>query len=137
MARTKELYSILGVDETASDKEIESAYNSLIADCPETDPRHSRIVEAYAILSDIDRRAQYDVTGKVSRHNRKPNSAQGHNDKIEKTRYILNTLFMVGAVITTICFLLQWGGLSTTPFYWACGVSLLIKVTEYILRLIP
>jgi len=137
MARTKELYSILGVDEMATDKEIESAYNNLIASCPETDPMHSRIVEAYSILSDIDKRAQYDVTGKIIRHNRKHNASGNDNDKIYKARYILNTLFMVGAVVTTICFLLQWGGMSTTPFYWACGISLLIKVTEYILRLIP
>lgn len=137
MARTKELYTILGVDETATDKEIESAYNRLIADCPDTDPNHARIVEAYTVLSDIDKRAQYDVTGKVVRHNRKHGVNGGNNDKVYKARYILNTLFMAGAVVTTICFLLQWGGMSTTPFYWACGVSLLLKVTEYILRLIP
>lgn len=134
MARTKELYTILGIDETATGKEIESAYNRLITEYPESDPKHARIVEAYNVLSDIDKRAQYDVTGKVARHSIR---RKGPDNRIDKARYILNTLFMAGAVVTTICFLLQWSGMSTTPFYWACGISLGIKVTEYILRLIP
>lgn len=135
MARQKELYSILGIDDSASDKEIQDAYDRLIGLCPETDPRHARIVQAYSILSDMDKRAQYDITGKVSNRTRRRNTTSSSG--LEKARYTLNTLFLAGAAITTVMFILQWCGFSTTPFYWACGISIVIKVAEYIIRLIP
>lgn len=134
MARQKELYSILGIDDSASDKEIEEAYKRLIETCPETDPNHARIVQAYTILSDMDKRARYDITGKTGgRVKRTHVSSNG----LEKARYTLNTLFLAGAAITTVFFILQWCGFSTTPFYWAFGISATIKIAEYILRLIP
>ena len=137
MASTKELYSILGVDETASDAEIRSAYEHLIADTPEGTPEYDSITHAYSVLSDMDKRAMYDVTGKVKggiRHS----STSGRGNKKQKARSILNTLFLAGAAVTTICFILQWSGaMGTTPFYWTCGISLLLKIAEYILRLIP
>ena len=137
MASNKELYTILGVDETASDAAIKSAYERLVADNPEGTPMHSRIVEAYTILSDIDSRAEYDIKGKVYR-NGKRRHRSGPTNRIEKVRYTLNTLFLAGAAITTVLFILQWSGsISTTPFYVACGISMLIKVAEYILRLVP
>ena len=137
MASTKELYSILGVDETASDAEIRSAYEHLIAENPEGTPGYASIVNAYSILSDMDKRAMYDVTGKV-KGNRRHSNTSGHSNKIQKARSILNTLFLAGAAVTTVCFILQWSGvMGTTPFYWTCGLSLLIKIAEYILRLIP
>lgn len=132
MAR-KELYDILGVDETASDSQIKEAYNRLIAENPDD----ARITEAYTVLSDMDSRAAYDVTGKIrTAPRRKPRA--GNSDNIQKARYALNTLFLAGAAVTTILFILQWSGsLGSTPFYIACVISLIIKVAEYILRLIP
>ena len=136
MASGKDLYSVLGVDPSASDAEIKAAYEQLIARNPEGTPLNSSIVEAYNTLSDMDSRAKYDVTGKVShgkRHNR-----SGHNDGVEKARYNLNTLFLAGAAVTTVLFILQFSGaIGAIPFYIACGISLLIKIAEYILRLIP
>lgn len=133
---SKELYTILGVEETASDSQIREAYERLIGQNPEGTPMHSRIVQAYTVLSDMDKRAAYDITGKI-RTARRRTSSNSH-DKIEKARYALNTLFLAGAAVTTVLFILQFSGsLSSTPFYWACGVSLLIKISEYILRLIP
>ena len=135
MSSKNELYTILGVDRTASDAEIRSAYDKLIADNPEGTPMHDRIVQAYTILSDLESRAQYDITGKTRiKHVHRT----GHADGLEKARYSLNTLFLAGAAVTTVLFILQISGaLSTLPFYIACGISLLIKIAEYLLRLIP
>ena len=109
----------------------------MIADNPEGTPMHESIEQAYSILSDMDRRAAYDVTGKV-RSGVKRKHRSGDASSTEKARYILNTLFLAGAAVTTVLFILQLSGsLTTTPFYWACGISLLIKIAEYILRLIP
>lgn len=137
MASHKELYDILGVDPSASDAEIKSAYEHLIAQNPEGTPLHSRIAQAYNVLSDMDSRATYDITGKISK-----NGVRRHRDRkprdTEKIRYNLNTLFLAGAAVTTILFILQLSGaIGSLPFYIACGVSMLIKIAEYILRLIP
>ena len=137
MASHKELYDVLGVDASASDAEIKSAYNRLITLNPEGTPLHSRIVEAYNVLSDMDSRAAYDITGKISK-----SGVRRHRDRsardTAKVRYNLNTLFLAGAAVTTILFILQFSGaIGSLPFYIACGVSLLIKIAEYILRLIP
>ena len=137
MSSTKELYNVLGVDESASYAEIKSAYERLIADNPEGTPLHSRIVEAYSVLSDMDRRAAYDITGKVRKSGVRKHR-DGSSNKTENARYALNTLFLAGAAVTTILFILQLSGaIGTLPFYIACGISLLIKIAEYILRLIP
>ena len=137
MAAHTELYNVLGVDPAASEADIKSAYERLIADNPEGTPLHSRIVEAYTVLSDMDSRAAYDVTGKV----RRAGVRKHRNDNssgTEKARYALNTLFLAGAAVTTILFILQLSGaIGTLPFYIACGISLLIKIAEYILRLVP
>ena len=134
MSSNKELYTILGVDRTASDEEIRSAYEKLISATPENTPDHDRIVQAYTVLSDIEKRARYDITGKVRlKRSRNRSGSKG----LERTRYALNTLFLAGAAVTTVLFILQMSGaLSTTPFYVACGISLLVKISEYILRLI-
>ncbi len=135
MATDKELYTVLGVDESASDTEIKSAYERLIAENPEGSPLYPRIVEAYTVLSDMDSRAAYDVTGKIRKSGiRKHRDGSG----TEKARYALNTLFLAGAAVTTVLFILHMSGaMGTLPFYIACGVSLLIKISEYILRLVP
>lgn len=137
MASNKELYTVLGVDESASDAEIKSAYERLIAQNPQGTPLYSSIVEAYTVLSDMDRRAAYDITGKI-----RLNGVRKHRDAnsggTEKVRYALNTLFLAGAAVTTVLFILQFSGaIGALPFYIACGISLLIKIAEYILRLIP
>lgn len=133
----KKLYSVLEIDETASQAEIQSAYERLIKENPEGSPRYSQILQAYTVLSDMDSRAEYDITGKIAKGGSHKHRVS-RNDSKEKARYILNTLFLAGAAVTTILFILQWNGsLGTTPFYWACGTSLLIKIAEYILRLIP
>lgn len=137
MALNKELYTVLGVDPSATDAEIKSAYQRLEAENPEGTPLHSSIVEAYTILSDMDSRAAYDITGKVMKSDVRKHRS-GHEDGKEKARYTLNTLFLAGAAITTVLFILQFSGvMGTTPFYIACGISILIKIAEYILRLIP
>lgn len=137
MSSNKELYTVLGVDPSASDAEIKSAYEHLIADNPEGTPMYAHITEAYKVLSDMDSRAAYDVTGKV-RSGIKRKRSTSDSGKIEKARYALNTLFLAGAAITTVLFILQWSGaLGTVPFYIACGISMLLKIAEYILRLIP
>lgn len=134
MSSNKELYTILGVDRTASDEEIRSAYEKLISETPENTPDHDRIVQAYTVLSDIEKRARYDITGKVRLKRSRNRSG---SKELERTRYALNTLFLAGAAVTTVLFILQMSGaLSTTPFYVACGISLLVKISEYILRLI-
>lgn len=133
----KKLYSVLEIDETASQAEIQSAYERLIKENPEGSPRYSQILQAYTVLSDMDSRAEYDITGKIAKSGNRRHRPD-HNDSKEKARYILNTLFLAGAAVTTILFILQWSGsLGTAPFYWACGTSLLIKIAEYILRLVP
>ena len=137
MSSSKELYNILGVDSAASDAEIRSAYERLIAANPEGTPLHESIVRAYTILSDMDSRAAYDITGKVKKGGIRRHRDNGLNGT-EKVRYTLNTLFLAGAAVTTILFILQFSGaLGALPFYIACGISLLIKIAEYILRLIP
>lgn len=137
MASGKELYTVLGVDPTASETEIKAAYEHLISNNPEGTANHDSIVHAYTVLSDMDSRALYDVTGKVNGKKKRKRTSE-HTDRREKARYALNTLFLAGAAVTTVFFFLQWSGaVSTTPFYWACSVSLLIKISEFILRLIP
>ena len=106
MAANKELYTVLGVDPSATDAEIKSAFERLEAENPEGTPLHPRIVEAYTVLSDMDSRAAYDITGKVRKNGVRKHTS-GHEDGKEKARYTLNTLFLAGAAITTVLFILQ------------------------------
>jgi DnaJ-class molecular chaperone len=85
MPKDLKLYQILNVDATATDAEITAAYNRLIAEHPESDPRHEEIVHAYSVLSDVERRAKYDVTGKTTRIRRSRKTASG--TKLEKVRF--------------------------------------------------
>lgn len=133
----KELYARLGIPETASDKEIQDAYQRLIANCDSSSERYSDITEAYNILSDLEKRAYYDIRGKKPSVKRRKGSGTGHSAKIEKIRFILNSIFMIGAIVTAILFILYLSDKNPNPFYWACSISLTIKVIEYILRLVP
>jgi DnaJ-class molecular chaperone len=61
-------YTILNVDKKASLHEIKKAYHKLAIkyhpDKSESDPdKFKKISEAYSILSDIDKKRQYDMTG--------------------------------------------------------------------------
>ena len=133
----RELYDVLGVEPSASDAEIKAAFDRLAADNPEGSDMHSRIVQAYTVLSDMDSRAAYDITGKVAKGGVRRHRSADPGRK-ERIRYGLNTLFLAGAAVTTVLFILQMiGSIGTLPFYIACGVSLLIKIAEYIIRLIP
>ena len=137
MSSNQELYNILGVDPSASDVQIRSAYERLVADNPEGTPMHERIVQAYTVLSDIESRALYDVKGKIGKSVKRVRRTD-QTDRRQKARYTLNTLFLAGAAVTTVLFILQWSGaIGSGPFYWACSISMLIKISEFILRLIP
>lgn len=133
----KEFYARLGIPETASDKEIQDAYQRLIADCDPSSEQYSDLTEAYNILSDLEKRAYYDIRGKKPSVKRRKGSDIGHSAKIEKIRFILNSIFMIGAIVTAILFILYLSDKNPNPFYWACSISLTIKVIEYILRLVP
>jgi curved DNA-binding protein len=70
---TRDLYSVLGVSKSASDKEIRQAYRRLAREHhPDLNPddtaaevRFRELSEAYEVLSDKQKRAQYDRFGVV------------------------------------------------------------------------
>ncbi len=67
----EDYYSILGVSKTASDKEIKKAYRKLAMkyhpdhakDDKAAEDKFKKISEAYAVLSDKEKRKQYDTFG--------------------------------------------------------------------------
>lgn len=70
MAEKRDYYEILGVDRNATEKEIKSAYRKLAmkyhpdrSDAPDAEERFKEISEAYAVLSDPEKRRQYDQFG--------------------------------------------------------------------------
>ena len=71
MAEKRDYYEVLGVSKTASDSEMKSAYRKLAKKYhPEMNPgdkeaeaKFKEASEAYAILSDADKRRQYDQFG--------------------------------------------------------------------------
>lgn len=137
MTKDKELYRILELDESATESQIADSYQRLGALLQDGSKEKRRLDFAYSILSDIEKRARYDITGKTGTAPAAVRRASrpGRTDRIRTT---LNTLFLAGAAVTTILFILQYCGITgTAPFYAACGISLLLKITEYILRLIP
>ena len=71
MADKRDYYEVLGVSKTASDSELKSAYRKLAKKYhPDMNPgdaeaekKFKEASEAYAILSDPDKRRQYDQFG--------------------------------------------------------------------------
>lgn len=72
MSKTQDYYDILGVSRNASEDEIRSAYRKLarkyhpdVNKSPDASKRFSEITEAYDVLSDAEKRKQYDRFGRV------------------------------------------------------------------------
>src|SRR3990170_166970 len=74
----KDYYNSLGVGKNASDEEIKKAYRKLAMkyhpdrnpNKKEAEERFKEINEAYAVLSDKEKRKQYDTFGKEGFHQR-------------------------------------------------------------------
>ena len=71
MAEKRDYYEVLGVEKTASDEEIKKAYRKLAMKYhpdhnpgdKEAEAKFKEAGEAYAVLSDKEKRAQYDQFG--------------------------------------------------------------------------
>jgi molecular chaperone DnaJ len=70
MASKRDYYEVLGVPRTASVDEIKDAYRKLAMQyhpdrnkAPEAEEKFKEISEAYAVLSDVEKRRQYDTLG--------------------------------------------------------------------------
>ena len=70
MAEKRDYYDVLGVDKGASEKEIKKAYRKLareyhpdVSDDPQSTEKFKEISEAYAVLSDADKKQRYDRYG--------------------------------------------------------------------------
>ncbi|MGQ9551931.1 MAG: molecular chaperone DnaJ [Candidatus Bathycorpusculaceae bacterium] len=72
MANKRDYYEILGVSRNASKEEIKDAYRKLAMQyhpdrnkAPDAEEKFKEISEAYAVLSDDEKRQQYDLLGHV------------------------------------------------------------------------
>ena len=75
---TDSYYKVLGVDKKSSKQEIKKAFRKLAVqyhpdknDSPDAEEKFRKIAEAYEILSDEDKRRQYDMSGGSGQHNHK------------------------------------------------------------------
>jgi len=67
MAEKRDYYEVLGVEKGADKKEIKKAYRKLamkyhpdVSEDPESGDKFKEISEAYAVLSDAEKRQTYD-----------------------------------------------------------------------------
>ncbi len=72
MATTRDYYEILGLERGASDEDIKRSFRKLaqrwhpdVNTDPDADERFKEINEAYQVLSDPQRRQQYDMFGRA------------------------------------------------------------------------
>jgi molecular chaperone DnaJ len=70
MAEKRDYYEVLGASRTASKDQIKDAYRKLAMQyhpdrnkAPDAEERFKEISEAYAVLSDDEKRRQYDTLG--------------------------------------------------------------------------
>ncbi|WAR14033.1 DJC16-like protein [Mya arenaria] len=82
-ANNRELYDVLGVRQTATQKDIKRAYKNLArqwhpdkTDDPDATSKFTKINEAYETLGDPDKRHEYDNFGYTSANARQPNRPQ-------------------------------------------------------------
>lgn len=134
MAKNSVLYNRLGIDESATDSQIKEAYDNLIASCPASSAAYKEIEEAYAVLSNIEQRAKYDVTGE---YKHKGNAKKLSLGSIDTVRKVLNTIFMIGAVVTIILYFTKTENQGSSAFFIVGISSLVVKIVEFILRLLP
>ncbi|MBO7260361.1 MAG: DnaJ domain-containing protein [Bacteroidaceae bacterium] len=139
MAKSKELYVRLGLKETATDNEIRGAYTTLINGLAPDSSDYLRLTEAYDILSNINYRAEYDVTGKIPKlknSGNKQHTSKLSTETLITIRKALNTIFLIGTVITVILYILKMNGHSGVPFFAVGITALIVKIIEFILRLL-
>ena len=70
MADKRDYYEVLGVDKNADEKTIKKAYRKLarqyhpdVCDEPDAEDKFKEVSEAYAVLSDDEKRQRYDQFG--------------------------------------------------------------------------
>ena len=70
MADKRDYYEVLGVDKSADEKTIKKAYRKLarkyhpdVCDEPDAEEKFKEVSEAYAVLSDDEKRQRYDQYG--------------------------------------------------------------------------
>ena len=72
MATSRDYYDILGLDKNASEQDIQRAYRKLskkyhpdINKAPDAEEKFKEVNEAYEVLHDKQKRAQYDQFGQA------------------------------------------------------------------------